>query len=207
MSNLILKDYIFTRKQLLISVLFCLATPILLVIDGGSKNYWAQFFIPYCVTSFLLGKIFFIEDTADVRCFLKLLPYSVYKRVASRFCFMGITLCISEAYLWVVQYVVFNQPLLKVIKGNIIPIIIFFIYYSLYIMLSYSFGYLTAQNTIYICMIIVAALGIAYEKLNISINFVLLVNRYTIILFSIVSIAIVLFLFFLSCNGEKRRGI
>ena len=44
MSNLILKDYIFTRKQLLISVLFCLATPILLVIDGGVRILGTVFY-------------------------------------------------------------------------------------------------------------------------------------------------------------------
>ena len=206
MTNLILKDYIFTRKQMLVAMMYCLAAPILLVMDGGGKNYWAQFFIPFCMTSFLLGKIFYMEDAADVRYFLKLLPYSVYKRVGSRFCFMVITLILSEAYLWVIQCAVFNQQLLEVIKGNAIPAIIFFIYYSLYIMLAYCFGYLTAQNTIYVCMVIAGVLAIAYEKLNININFAILANTQTVIALSIVGIGIIFLFYLFSCKGEERRG-
>ncbi|MFG6324453.1 MAG: ABC-2 transporter permease [Lachnospiraceae bacterium] len=206
MTNLILKDYIFTRKQMLIAMMYCLAVPILLVMDGGDKNYWAQFFIPFAITSFLLAKIFYMEDATDVRYFLKLLPYSVYKRVGSRFCFMGITLIFAEVYLWAIQCIVFNQQLLDVIKGNAVPVIIFFIYFALYIMLAYCFGYLTAQNTIYICMVIAAVLAIAYEKLNFNINFAILANKQTVIVLSIVGMGIIFLFYLFSCKGEKRRG-
>lgn len=107
MLNLILKDYIFTRRQMAVGIIYCLVAPLLLVIDGGSKNYWAQFFIPFCLVSFLLSKIFYIEDSTDVRYFLKMLPYNTCKRVASRYCFMVITLISSEIYLWFIQCVVF----------------------------------------------------------------------------------------------------
>lgn len=205
MINLILKDYIFTRKQMLVGIAFCLATPILLVIDGGDKAYWAQFFIPFCLVSFLLSKIFYMEDSVDVRYFLKLLPYSTYKRVGSRYCFMIITLILSELYLWLIQCVVFKQNLPEVIKGNIIPIIIFFIYYSLYITLGYSLGYLAAQNAIYVCMVIAGILAVAYEKLNINIDFALLANKYLVTILSIVSIGIIFLFFVFACKGCEKR--
>lgn len=119
MLNLILKDYIFTRRQMAVGIIYCLVAPLLLVIDGGSKNYWAQFFIPFCLVSFLLSKIFYIEDSTDVRYFLKMLPYNTCKRVASRYCFMVITLISSEIYLWFIQCVVFKQNLYEVIKNKL----------------------------------------------------------------------------------------
>ena len=205
MLNLILKDYIFTRRQMAVGIIYCLVAPLLLVIDGGSKNYWAQFFIPFCLVSFLLSKIFYIEDSTDVRYFLKMLPYNTCKRVASRYCFMVITLISSEIYLWFIQCVVFKQNLYEVIKGNLIPIIIFLLYYSLYIMLGYCFGYLIAQNTIYVCMVTAGILALAYEKLSLNIDFALLANKHSIIVLSIVSIGIIFFFFFFACKGCEKR--
>ncbi len=205
MTNLILKDYQFTRKQLCIALVYCLLAPVLLVIDGGNKNYWAQFFIPFCMTSFTLGRIFYVEDSSDVRYFLKLLPYSVYKRVGSRFCFMGITLILAEIYLCIVQCLTFKQHLPEVIKGNAIPIIMFLVYYSIYIMLAYRFGYLTAQNTIYVCMVLFAILTIAYEKLNLNIDFAIFSKTQTIICMSIIAAGIIFLLYLFACKGDVKK--
>lgn len=206
MFNLIMKDYMFTKKQALIAIAYCLAVPALLILDGGDKLYWAQFFIPFCLTTFLLGKISFKEDATDVRYFLKLLPYNVYKRVGARYCFMLTTLVVSEIYLWVLQYVVFKQPIAQVAKGNVIPIIIFLLYFSLYITLSYCFDYFTAQNSIYGCMVIAGILVIAYEKLDFNINFAALATSSSLIILSALSIGIIFLLFFLACIGDEKKG-
>lgn len=190
---------------MLVGIIFCLATPILLIIDGGDKTYCAQFFIPFCLVSFLISKIFYMEDSVDVRYFLKLLPYSTYKRVGSRYCFMAITLFVSEAYLCFIQCFVFKQELQEVIKGNAVPAMIFLIYYSLYIMLGYAYGYLTAQNTIYVCMVVVGMLAVAYEKLGINIDFALFDNKFSIIVASIISIDIIFLFFILACKGCEKR--
>lgn len=205
MFNLIKKDYLFTRNQLLVVILYCLVAPILLLIDGGSKLYWAQFFIPFCCVSFILSKIFYMEDSTDVRYFLKKLPYSVYERVGARFCFMLITLCLSEIYLGVVQYFLFSQSIREILRGNAIPILIYLIYYSLYIMLAYCFGYLVAQNSIYICMVVAAIMAVLYEKMNISIDFSKIANvKLTIILF-IICLGITFFFYVGACRGDLKR--
>lgn len=205
MLNLIKKDYIFTRKQLCVAVLYCIVAPILLVIDGGTKLYWAQFFIPFCSVSFILGKIFYMEDATDVRYFLKRLPYTVYERVGARFCFMGITLFFSEVYLSFVQYFLFHQAFRVILRSNAIPIFIFIMYYSLYIMLAYCFGYLLAQNSIYVCMVIAAIMTIAYERMNISINFSEMANIETITILLILSIGIIFLLYIIACKGDLKR--
>ncbi len=110
MTNLILKDYIFTRKQRAYRNDVLFAVPILLVMDGGDKNYWHNFSFRLPSHLSFLQKYFYMEDATDVRYFLKLLPYSVYKRVGSRFCFMGITLIFARGYIYgLLQCIVFNQ--------------------------------------------------------------------------------------------------
>lgn len=104
-----------------------------------------------------------------------------------------------------IQCVVFKQNLYEVIKGNLIPIIIFLLYYSLYIMLGYCFGYLIAQNTIYVCMVTAGILALAYEKLSLNIDFALLANKHSIIVLSIVSIGIIFFFFLFACKGCEKR--
>lgn len=205
MFNLIKKDYIFTRKQLYVVMIYCLAAPILLLIDGGSKLYWAQFFIPFCCVSFILSKIFYMEDATDVRYFLKRLPYTVHERVAARFCFMGITLCLSEVYLGLVQYFLFHQSMEIIIKSNAIPALIFVMYYSLYIMLAYCKGYLFAQNSIYVCMVVAAFMTIAYEKMNIPIDFSKMANFKSVICLIILSIGIIFLFYLIACRGDVKR--
>ena len=146
-----------------------------------------------------------MEDTIDVRYFLKRLPYTVYERVAARFCFMGITLCLSEIYLGLVQYFLFHQPVELIIKSNAIPVLVFVMYYSLYIMLAYCRGYLFAQNSIYVCMVIAAVMTIAYERMNIPINFSKMTNLVSVTSMIILSIGIIFLFYIIACRGDCKR--
>ena len=208
MIHLILKDYVFARKQMLIAVLYCLIAPVLLIMDGGSNkySYWVQFLIPFCLISIPMGKIFYMENCSDDRYFLRQLPHGVYKRVASRFCFMAITLIVSEIYLCLIQYIIFRQSIGEIIKNNAIPMIVFLVYYSLYIMLAYNFGYMSAQNTIHICVAVIGIWIVAYEKLALKLDLSVLTSFNVIILFAMIGIGIITFAYYFSCKGERKRG-
>ena len=72
-------------------------------------------------------------------------------------------------------------------------------------MLAYCFGYLLAQNSIYVCMVIAAIMTIAYERMNISINFSEMANIETITILLILSIGIIFLLYIIACKGDLKR--
>ncbi|MFP3155696.1 ABC-2 transporter permease [Lachnospiraceae bacterium ZAX-1] len=208
MFDLIVKDFKFTRKPIWLTIVYCLAIPPLLVLDGGTKLYFASFFIPYFTVSMVVGKICAIEDTASMRTVIKLLPYSSHTKIAARYFFMLALLSATMSYLVVVQYVFFESGTLKgLIKDNFILAIVYACYFSIYLLLYYSFGYLVAQNSIYVCIGIAFIGTLLYEKTDLNIDFQdLLSGRYYVPL-AIFGVGIIFLMFTVSCVGVNKRDL
>lgn len=204
MINYIVKDIKFIRKYFLFVILYCVILPAALIIDGDNKFEFASFLIPFFSVSILLGKISNLEDGADQRVFLKLLPQSSKVKVGARYTFMAIILLISQVYLTIIQVWVFKVgELMSVIKINTMTFVLFMAYFSVYIMLFYLKDYYIAQNSIWFFIIVACILAFANNKMNLEIDIVKTCSNDLSIYF--MGIIIIVLMFFLSCKFENRK--
>lgn len=210
MLNLINKEFVFTKKQALILVAYCILVPIALNGDSGANLYMASVFIPFVATSLMVNKICAIEDSVDMRILLKRLPYKGHIRVAARFSFAFIVLALSLLYLTCIQAFAFRQgEFLYLLKDNVLLFLLFATYYGLYLTLYYWKGCHFAQYSTYFCFIGYFGVsllmnrfgkGEAIQKLiqSIAANFMILV---------IVCLGIIFLLFLLASFCEKNREL
>lgn len=205
MFQLIKKDYEFTSRQSLFVLLYCIATPLILLLDGTKEYYIAQWFIPFFSVSFLLGKICSIEDNLDTRNFLKCLPYQTMERVGARFCFVFITLILSEIYVCLIQYFAFQQQITYIIKTNKIFACTFAGYYAIYLVLYYWFGNFIAQKSIYICFALLVFVRVLDKKMHFHQELLLYLKNHSNFLLYIAFAVVMIILFLVACVGEKKR--
>lgn len=208
MIDLIIKDYKFTKKYFIIAILYCIAVPPMLIIDGGEKLYFANFFIPFITASIMLGKICSVEDSRDMRSVIRLLPYKPWIKILARFLFMMSLLLVTLLYLTIIQYFVFDLSNLNVlIINNIYLFLGFTCYFSFYLMLYYIFGYFIAQYSIYFFIGIAMIAALIYEKAHLNIDFNGLFSGKYSFLLVILGSGIIFLTFFISNMGEKRRNL
>lgn len=111
------------------------------------------------VIGIIIGKVCYIEDSDDIKMFLKSLPYKKSSLIRSKFLELVILDIISMSYVIIIQIALkMNYSIEEIMKMNIIAGSFFLIYYSIYLFLYFKKDYNTAQNTIYIMLLVVFVL-------------------------------------------------
>ena len=100
MFALIKKDIIFTKKWILLSVVYAVVATWLIMHEGATNILFTFFLVPFFVTSLPFTKIMSIEDNSDTRDFIRRLPVSKYLVVFSRAVFIIFMLLISSISLF-----------------------------------------------------------------------------------------------------------
>lgn len=153
MFTLIKKDISFCSKYIYISILFCIASPFLLILDGDRLYQLLSFYIPMVILGVIFGKICYTEDSDDVKMFLRALPYKRRDFIISKYLEVLFLDIISIIYVSVVQAVLDkNANIETILKTNILIGGFFIVYYSIYLFLYFKKNYYTAQNTMYIVL-------------------------------------------------------
>ena len=71
MFALIKKDIIFTKKWILLSVVYAVVATWLIMHEGATNILFTFFLVPFFVTSLPFTKIMSIEDNSDTRDFIR----------------------------------------------------------------------------------------------------------------------------------------
>ena len=150
MFTLIKKDFLFSKKYIIITTLFCTLSPLLLILDGDNLYHLLSFYIPMVMLGVLIGKTCYLEDSSEVRVFLKSLPYKRSSLVISKYIEMLILVLISVFYVSAVQIILNKGSNIKAtLVLNILVGAFFIFYYSIYLYLYFAKNYNVAQNTMY----------------------------------------------------------
>jgi len=152
MIRLIKKDIRFSTKNIAITLIYIVILPILLMFDEDlSSINLLSFLITVVALGLIIGKICYIEDSDDIKMFLKSLPYKNKSLISSRFLELFILDIISISYVTIIQIILrSNYSIEKIIEMNIISGSCLLIYYSIYLFLYFKKNYNAAQNTVYI---------------------------------------------------------
>lgn len=205
MLNLIKKDYIFTKKIIAISLIYCIAVPLFLMLDNDEKMYLADYLIPLAIVTAPLSRIMSKEDTKSGLIFQKTLPYSSYEKVGARFLFVISLLVLGNVLLNVIKQIVFKTQNFgdEVIKS--IPVFVGFgIYYALYMTVYYWKGYFASQFCIYaLIAIIIFGQKLLSERV---VEFISSItnNKVGTVLLTVIILAI---FYLFSCIFEQNRRL
>ena len=162
MFALIKKDIIFTKKWILLSVVYAVVVTWLIMHEGATNILFTFFLVPFFVT-----KIMSIEDNSDTRDFIRRLPVSKYLVVFSRAVFILFMLLISSISLFVIQTIGFNveyntDMLIKIAS----IILIFLLYFMLQLGVFYKYSYHASQSILVIISFAVIVLGFITENID-----------------------------------------
>ena len=164
MFALIKKDIIFTKKWILLSVVYAVVATWLIMHEGATNILFTFFLVPFFVTSLPFTKIMSIEDNSDTRDFIRRLPVSKYLVVFSRAVFILFMLLISSISLFVIQTIGFNveyntDMLIKIAS----IILIFLLYFMLQLGVFYKYS---SQSILVIISFAVIVLGFITENID-----------------------------------------
>ena len=161
------KDIIFTKKWILLSVVYAVVATWLIMHEGATNILFTFFLVPFFVTSLPFTKIMSIEDNSDTRDFIRRLPVSKYLVVFSRAVFILFMLLISSISLFVIQTIGFNveyntDMLIKIAS----IILIFLLYFMLQLGVFYKYSYHASQSILVIISFAVIVLGFITENID-----------------------------------------
>ena len=167
MFALIKKDIIFTKKWILLSVVYAVVATWLIMHEGATNILFTFFLVPLFVTSLPFTKIMSIEDNSDTRDFIRRLPVSKYLVVFSRAVFILFMLLISSISIFVIQTIGFNveyntDMLIKIAS----IILIFLLYFMLQLGVFYKYSYHASQSILVIISFAVIVLGFITENID-----------------------------------------
>lgn len=193
MIELIKKDVTFCFKYIILISLVIIITPFLIILEGREYLICLSFIIPLMVIGILLGKICYIEDSEDVRIFLKSLPCKKSMLIISKYIELLILVVFCLIYSISIQYIYkMDYDLSYIIKINIIISCIFMIYYSIYLLIYFKNNYYAAQNTIWIILIVyMGGMFLLKRLLSTGIQLSLVNNNYLVIAFILLTIILV----------------
>lgn len=192
MFTLLKKDINFCSKYIWITIIFCLLSPILLVIDGDNLYQLLSFYIPMVALGVIIGKICYMEDSDDVKMFLRSLPYKRSDIIMCKYLEALILNITSIIYVSIVQILLDkNSTLDHILKINILVGAFFMFYYSIYLFLYFKKNYYTAQNTMYIVLVIVfACIFISNRNMLANYSFTWFSNSFTVGIIYLISLII-----------------
>ncbi|MEH7856471.1 ABC-2 transporter permease, partial [Bacillus thuringiensis] len=151
--------------------------------------------LPFINVNFFVGKSCYIEDSDDVRNFLKILPINHNKIIFTRYIEMIVTLAISNLYAFFIQlYLMKDVTSSFLIHINLLVFSALLIYFGIYLSVYYKLNYHAAQNTLMFLFVIGISTFILAEKVfNIKIEMINHLNysaSYIIFAISIIVVAI-----------------
>ncbi|HDR7760557.1 ABC-2 transporter permease [Bacillus cereus] len=195
MLAILKKDILINQKYLLIMLLYSIIFPLILIIDGDNKYLIMSFLLPFINVNFFVGKSCYIEDSEDVRNFLKILPINHNKIIFTRYIEMIVTLAISNLYAFFIQlYLMKDVNSSFLIHINLLVFSALLIYFGIYLSVYYKLNYHAAQNTLMFLFVIGISTFILAEKVfNIKIEMINHLNysaSYIIFAISIIVVAI-----------------
>ena len=205
MLNLIGKDYLFTKKIFLFSLLYCVVVPIFLMIDKDGSYYFADLLVPLALVTAPLAKILSAEDSKSGIIFQKSLPYSSFQKVGARFLFVLSLLLLSDILLCLMKGCIFKTCGLGEALTASVPIMVgFTIYFFLYLMIFYWKGYFASQLCIYV-LIVVVCLGQKILSNEVVETVMKIMSNKVAVLFGTIGIGMLMYL--LCCVFEKRKSL
>ncbi|MPQ26951.1 ABC-2 transporter permease [Bacillus paralicheniformis] len=168
------KDILINQKYLLILMIFSIIFPIILIIDGDNKYLIMSFLLPFVNVNFFVGKSCYIEDSEDVRSFLKMLPINYNKIVLVRYIEMIVALALSSVYTFFVQsYLINGEKSSFLIQLNLLIFSLLLIYFGIYLSVYFKMNYHAAQNTFMFLFVLAIGTFILAEKVfNIKIEMI-----------------------------------
>ena len=205
MINLIKKDYLFTKKILLYTALYCIAVPFILLLDNERKIYLIDMLIPLVLVTAPLSMLMNKEDTKSGIIFQKTLPYSSYQKVGARFIFVLSLLLLGDVFVNAVkQFVFHSQNSIEAIMQSFPIFAAFAIYYAIYLATYYWKGYFASQFCIYVLIAIVI-----FGKQIMGTHVVGLVTKIlnNKLMAGIGFVGVVLILYFVCCILEERKKV
>ncbi|MBR6294354.1 MAG: ABC-2 transporter permease [Lachnospiraceae bacterium] len=202
MINLVLKDFSYTKKWCLISVVYCILVPIVIYLDGESKVYFMDFLIPLFAISMPLGKILMTEDTENCREYLIMLPYTWMQRVLGRYLFVVTFIVTTEVYVWLVKLIFFKSVEFS-LNEIITEVLVVFAYYSSQLYLYYWKGYYVSRYSYLIWVFAGFILMFAVRNKDMDISWILEANVY-LKLFLLVAVVLLFLLLTFRLKRQKR---
>lgn len=156
MFSVLKKDIAFTKKIILISSLYSVIVPLLLLLDSDGKTYFADFLIPLAFVTAPMSKIMNKEDTKSGIILQKMLPISTSELVGARYLFMILLMLSSELILSLMKVLAFHQgTLISNSIDELSIMILFSVYFAVYLTVYYWKGYFATQFCINALIIVV----------------------------------------------------
>lgn len=156
MINLLKKDYLFSKKILFYTALYCIAVPFILLLDQDGKIYLIDMLIPLALVTAPLATLLNKEDTKSGVIFQKTLPYSSFQKVGARFLFVFSLLFLGDIFVSGMKQIVFHSQNFMEAMTQSFPIFAgFAVYYAIYLTTYYWKGYFASQFCIYVLIVIV----------------------------------------------------
>lgn len=205
MFNLIKKDYLFTKKTIFFSLLYCIAVPIIIAFDNDGNMFLADLLIPLALVTAPLAKIMSKEDTKSGVIFQKTLPYSSYEKIGARFIFVISLLIIGNIFLNVMKQILFRSQKFEDTVVESIPVFIgFAVYYAVYMTVYYWKGYFASQFCIYLLIVIIIFGKNLMNEQVIEVVATILDNKAAM---CVITIGVLAIFYFLSCIFEQKRKL
>ncbi|MDR0919970.1 MAG: ABC-2 transporter permease [Oscillospiraceae bacterium] len=215
MINLLFKDYLFNKKNIIFFAIFYLICTALFIVDKFTSNIATKDIIGFMTilpwfSSYLLMRISGMEDNDNTRYFLKSLPYSDNMRVISRYFFMFINLFAVTLYC-IFIYVMFFPIQVYILQISSFAFCAILIYCSLYIALHFRYSFFAAQNCPYFIFAILVFLSFISNFAKSSrdvifsniLDYIKLVANSPVLYIATALITVVLAI--VACYGEKRE--
>lgn len=179
------KDISFSKKWIVIVLLYCLIVGFVFVKDGGESFYFVEFLFPFFAVYFPLSKILSMEDSRDTRDFLRRMPQRAYGRIIARILYIIVLLTLSFAVkIFYKQLLIENYTILLGI--NIEKEVAFFCgflaYFLIELIVFYKTSYHMAQNSGLFAFAIAIVIGLILKYTNININLLANISAMRIIL-------------------------
>lgn len=159
MIELVVKDFRFTKKILLFTLVYCIAVPVVLLADNDAKYSLADLLLPLVLITAPMSKMMQMEDKGSGIIFRKTLPFSSMQIVGARFLFGLLLLGMSEIMLALVKTLIFKtEDLGSSFNHSGMMLLGFSIYFAFFMAAYYWKGFFATQFCVY-ALVVVALLG------------------------------------------------
>ena len=200
MTGYIKKDIKYSKKWLLIALLYCTIVGYVMVREESNSFFFVYFLIPFFLVQLPLGKLMAMEDHRDTRDFLKRMPQKGWIRVAARELFVSGLLVIGLVCINFFEYMEFDgYKFGEGLKVMAILFLLFLAYFTIEMIVFYRFSYHLAQNSVVFIIFIALAFSMLEKYLGLTLDINLILNSP---ISFIVLIVIDIILFFIEIKAE-----
>lgn len=201
MIGYIKKDIKYSKKWLLIAILYCIIVGYVMVREEAGSFFFVYFLIPFFLVQLPLGKLMAMEDHRDTRDFLKRMPQKGWIRVAARELFVAGLLVIGLAFVNFFEYMeVDGYSFDEGLKVMSILFLCFLAYFTIEMIVFYRFSYHLAQNSVVFIIFAAMVYSMLEKSLGLTLDLNLILNSQ---ISFIVLIVIDIILFFIEIKAEQ----